>query len=103
MHSHLTALLGLLSLVVVTISLREHARDLFDVARTFASFRSLIAQNQGLLFQYLLPAQVQHSSSLASTTIPRLIHQIALMDGQTNGSIERFVPAMQSCRALHPN
>jgi hypothetical protein len=99
----LTALLGLLSLVVVTISLREHACDLLDVARTYASFRGLIAQNPDVLFRYPFPAQDQHSSGPANFTIPKLIHQIALMDDHTNGSIARFVPAMQSCQALHPN
>jgi hypothetical protein len=101
MLSHLTALLGLLSLVIVTISLREHARGLLDVARTYASFRDLITQNPDVLFQYPLPAQIQHSSGPANVMIPKLIHQIALMDGQANGSIARFAPAMQSCRALH--
>jgi hypothetical protein len=103
MLPHFTALLGLLTLVVLTISLREHARDLFDVVRTFASFRDLIAQNPDVLFQFPLPAHSQHSSNPANIMIPKIIHQIALMDGQTNGSITRFAPAMQSCRALHPD
>lgn len=100
---HLTALLGLFLLVFSAINLRGHARDLLEIVRTYGSFQDLIARNPDVLFRYS-PLDEHHvPSNHASVTIPRLIHQIALVDDHKNTTIARFASAMQSCRTLHPD
>lgn len=97
----------LVSLIILSITsllllLRQHIRDLGDIARTYSVFHSYIKHNPDVLYRYPHPGSTRSDIALPDP-VPKIIHQIFLTDGTANASISKYEPAIESCRTLHPN
>ncbi|UNI18621.1 hypothetical protein JDV02_004876 [Purpureocillium takamizusanense] len=118
-------LLALAAMSLLLYSIRDHISQLGEVARTYATFYSLLRDHPELLYRY--PTDEEQDTTTTTTTpgdlgvdaaqdtltssttmstgssnamrIPRIIHQIAL--GSANTS--KHADAMASCRAMHPD
>ncbi|KAF7195098.1 Inositol phosphoceramide mannosyltransferase 3 [Pseudocercospora fuligena] len=94
--------LVLLGTVSILFLLRQHIRDLGEIARTYSVFHSYIKHNPDVLFGYPSSSSPRKDISLAEP-VPKIIHQIFLSDGKTNASISKYEPAIESCKSLHPS
>lgn len=102
MRQRHTLLCSVLSLLSVLVLLRHHLRDLSDVARTYATFYSYLAHHPGTLHRI---AGLEHERDPGQEEIrlaPQIIHQIFLTEGR-NASLSKYEPAIDSCKALHPD
>ncbi|KAL3957254.1 hypothetical protein ACCO45_007832 [Purpureocillium lilacinum] len=112
-------LLALAAISLLLYNIRDHISQLGEVARTYATFYSLLRQHPELLYRYPTDRQdtttpptilgddaAQDTLTTAAaaaasnaTRIPRIMHQIAL--GSANMS--KYADAMATCRAMHPD
>ncbi|GJN85645.1 hypothetical protein PLIIFM63780_009214 [Purpureocillium lilacinum] len=112
-------LLALAAISLLLYNIRDHISQLGEVARTYATFYSLLRQHPELLYRYHTDGQdtttpptilsddaAQDTLTTAAaaaasnaTRIPRIMHQIAL--GSANMS--KYADAMATCRAMHPD
>lgn len=95
----------ILILVLLLLALRQHLYNLFEVTRTYGTFHSYLRQHPDVLFRY--PAIEEGEPSglkgvASSPPLPKIIHQIYLSNGRPNSKIAKYGPAIDSCKALHP-
>ena len=95
-------LFSVLSLLSVLVLLRHHIRDLSEVARTYATFYPYLAHHPRTLHKIAGLDYERYPSQEEIQLAPLIIHQIFLTEGR-NASLSKYEPAINSCKALHPN
>lgn len=79
---------------------RCHIRDVYEVARTYATYHNLMRRHPELLHRYS-PERLEESSTInLPQRVPKVIHQIYLQEGR-NSTIHTYSKALASCRNLH--
>ncbi|KAK3191498.1 hypothetical protein K4F52_002313 [Lecanicillium sp. MT-2017a] len=87
----------LLSLILTACALlslpflHKHLRVLTEISHTYSAFYPLLAKHPELVYKY--PDETK-----PGTPPPKIIHQIAL----GNANVAKYQPAIDSCKALHP-
>ena len=99
-----TILLVPAALTIATILfLRHHVEVLTEVIRTYSTFYPYLDTHSDVLYRYSEDATtVPPSISMTdeSLLVPRMIHQIHLMEGRPS-VIEKYGAAIESCRETH--
>jgi len=83
--------------------LRHHIQVLSEVVRTYSSFYPYLDTHPDVLYRYTEDAALGDPSTSQideNLLVPRMIHQIHLMEGRPS-VIEKYGPAIESCRAMH--
>jgi mannosyltransferase OCH1-like enzyme len=88
-------------LVAALVLLRHHIRDLWEVARTYATFYKYLRSHPTTLLKYP-DANERHGLPQNATLVPQILHQVFLTDGRAV-SPTKHDAARSSCRELHPN
>jgi len=78
--------------------LRQHTRDLVEVFRTYATFRSLQLE----LCVYPPTEEAADIAKSAPKLVPKILHQVILQEAR-NSSFAKYESARRSCLSAHPD
>ncbi|KAK4540336.1 hypothetical protein LTR36_009293 [Oleoguttula mirabilis] len=79
---------------------RCHIRDLYEVARTYATYHNFMQRHPEILYRYS-PEALESSNTLdRQQQAPKIIHQIYLQEGR-NSTLHKYAEAQSSCQSLH--
>lgn len=95
---------ALLAAVLLTtlILVRHHLRDLAEVARTYSTFYPFLSKHPETLYRYPPPVEEDAPAIGDGELAPQIIHQVFLTEGKPS-KLGKYEPAIESCKAMHPN